>query len=659
MKSKRILAAALCLTMSLSLASCAPSASAPSETPAPAPTPSAAPTPTPEAPAVKAGTYEGSATGMGGAFTISVTLDGAGVITDIQVGKNLETPGVGTAAVEQIPAAIVAAQNLDVDSVTGATISSAAVKSAVGKALEAAGADTASYKKGAPEKDTAAFERTADVVIVGGGGAGLAAAVAATDAGASVVLIEKMGILGGNTIAAGGIYNSADPERQAVVEMTDGVKAQVEAALNETPVSDEHAALIATVQKQYDEYKQNGSKGLFDSVELHALQTWNGGDKIANLTLVQELTSNAPEDLTWLESMGMGFLPDIAQGAGSLYQRTHTSTEPLGTGFINAYTRTLAQRTDKCEIIMDAKAEELIVEGGRVVGVKGVTTDGAPFTLHADKNVVLATGGFAGNVELREKYNTSGKWADLGPKVPTTNMPGVTGDGILMAEKAGANLIDMDQIQLLQMGNPKLGAITGLNFENNVATYFFINKEGERFVREDGRRDDICQAILAQTDGLMYLVNNVLSVPDPNTTTTKEGMTIAMEEEVGWIYSGDTLEELAEKIGVPAENLKATVDAFNASVDSQQDEFGRTLFTTKLEEGPWYALPRVPSVHHTMGGVQINTQAQALRADGTVIEGLYCAGEITGGIHGGNRLGGNALVDTVVFGRTAGTNAAK
>lgn len=659
-KSRQIIAAGLSALLAFSLAGCqSQTAATTAATTAPPSSEQSATTATSAASAVKAGTYEGAAIGMGGEFKVNVTLDDSGKITAVEVLKNLETPGVGTVPIEQIPAAIVETQNLDVDSVTGATITSAAVKSAVGKALESAGADLAVYKLGAPSKDTTAIEKSADVIIVGGGGAGLAAAIAATDEGASVILIEKMGILGGNTIAAGGIFNSADPEPQSKLEMTQGVTDQILAALQETPVNEDHAALIAKVQKQYEEYIAGGSKGLFDSVELHALQTWNGGDKIADLALVERMAAEAPTDLEWLKSMGMEFLPDISQGAGSLYQRTHTAVEPLGTGFINTYTKTLKDRTDKCEILMDTKAEELIMDGSKVVGIKGTTTAGAPVTLTANKNVIIATGGFAGNVELRQKYNTSGKWADLGKNVPTTNMPGVTGDGIIMAEKAGANLIDMEQIQLLQMGNPKLGAITGLCFENNVATYLFVNKEGKRFVREDGRRDEICQSILEQPDGLMYLVNNSISIPDPDTTTTKEGMTITEEEKVGWIYSGNTLEELAEKIGVPAENLKASVDAFNASVDSQKDEFGRTLFTKKLEEGPWYALPRVPSVHHTMGGIQINTDAQVLKADGTAIEGLYGAGEVCGGIHGGNRLGGNALVDTVVFGRIAGTNAAK
>lgn len=605
-----------------------------------------------------AGTYESSTTGMGGEFKVSVTLDAQGTITEIAIGENLETPGVGKVAAEEIANAIIAEQNLEIDSITGATVTSSAIKLGVKSALKSAGANIKDYQKGKAEPNTDAIEKSADVIIVGGGGAGLAAAVAATDEGASVIVMEKTGILGGNTIVSGGIYNCVDEELQAEVEITDGIRQQIEAALNETPINEEHAELISIVQKQYDEYNANGSKGLFDSNEWFALMTWNAGDKVANLDLVKELAYNATEGLEWVKSMGLEFMPKIGQGGGSLYQRTHTSKEPLGTGFIGAYRRTLADRSDLAEVMLNCEAQELITDGNKVVEVKGVTKDGASVTLKANKSVILATGGFAGNIEMRNKYNTSGKWPELGENIPSSNMAGMTGDGIVLAEDAGANLVDMDQIQLIHLGNP-YGAVSGIPFQNSAALYIYVNQDGYRFVREDGRRDEISLAMLEQEGGLAYLINNVDTIADPNTDVTKEGMTIAEEERIGWIFSGETLDELAEKINVPAENLKATLESFNKSVETQSDEFGRNLFTKKLEDGPWYALPRIPAVHHTMGGIHINTDCQVLSEDGSVIEGLYATGEVTGGIHGANRVGGNAVVDTVVFGRIAGTNAAK
>lgn len=563
------------------------------------------------------GTYSGEFQGMGGKVKVEVTVD-ENKITNIKVLDNYETPGVGTAAIEKLPKEIIERQTLAVDIITGATLTSNAVLASVEDCLKQAGAQIAAYKSDADRivKEYPS-ELTADVIIVGGGGAGLSAAVAATDEGSSVIVIEKMGFLGGNTIVCGGIYNTPDPERQKL-------------------------------------------QGIEDSVELYVKQTYEGGDKVANPDLVQTLCENAYDGLKWLEGMGMKFDDKIIQGAGSLYPRTHQSLEPLGTGFVNAYMRTLDARADQCKIITDTKGESLIMDGDKVVGVKATNKDGSELTLKANKGVILTTGGFAGNVELRQKYNTSGKWSDLGEDIPTTNMPGITGDGISIAADAGADLVDMEQIQLLYLSIPKNGGIAGL-YNLGAENTIFVNKEGNRFVREDGRRDLICTNILAQTDGLMYMIHSADVLPDITKAKTLEGvpMTEILENNTyGW-QTGETLEELAEKLDMPAENLIATVDKYNAAVDSGKDEFGRELLTKKFENGPWYAVPRVPAVHHTMGGVRIDSQGHALNAGGEIIKGLYCAGEITGGIHGANRLGGNAVVDTVVFGRIAGTSAAK
>ncbi len=563
------------------------------------------------------GTYNGEFQGLGGKVKVEVTVD-ENEITDVKVLNNYETPGVGTVPIEKLPKEIVERQTLSVDTITGATLTSNAILAAVEDCLKQAGAQIDAYKSDADRvAKEYPSELTADVIIVGGGGAGLSAAVAATDEGANVIVIEKMGILGGNTIVCGGIYNTPDPERQK-------------------------------------------PQGIEDSVDLYVKQTLEGGDNLGNPELVQTLCSNAYDGLKWLEGMGMQFEDKIIQGAGSLYPRTHQSVDPLGTGFIDAYLKTLNERGDKCKILTDTKGEELILDGNKVVGIKATNKDGSELTLHADKGVILATGGFAGNVELREKYNTSGKWGSLGENVPTTNMPGVTGDGITIASKAGADLIDMDLIQLLYLSIPKNGGIAGL-YDLGAENTVFINEEGNRFVREDGRRDVICKAILDQPEGLMYMIHSADVLPNIEEAKTLEGvpMTEILENNTyGW-QTGETLDELAEKINVPAENLKAAIDNYNAGVDSGKDEFGRELLTKKFENGPWYALPRVPAVHHTMGGVRIDTDCHALNADGEIIEGLYAAGELTGGIHGGNRLGGNAVVDTVVFGRIAGTSAAK
>lgn len=600
------------------------------------------------------GTYTQTVNAMHGPMTVEVTVS-ADRIESVEVTDHVETPGVGDQAVKDIPERIVGAQSLAVDAVTGVTISSRAILSAVEKCLAEAGADVDALKA-APEKTPAGdVEATADVVIVGGGGAGLAAAVAATDAGASVILIEKSGFLGGNSIVAGGIYNAPDPTKQDVApQITGDLGSLVEAAISEEPVSEAHKALMDTVRAEYEAFQQT-DKDIYDSPNWFALQTWNGGDKVAELSMVQELTANALSSLKWLEGMGMEFKPQISHGGGSLYPRTHSAVKPNGVGYIDAFTDTLSGREGYTQM-METTGKSLIIEDGKVVGVVAEGKDGNTVTLRANHGVILATGGFAGNVELRQKYCEGEKWPDLSAKVPTSNMPAVTGDGIFMAEAAGAQLVNMEQIQLLPYCNPQTGATYDI-----ISGEIFLNKEGKRFVREDGRRDEMSKGIIAQTDGIMYMLLSADSAPDPDTTLSLGGKSLSyyLENNISGYVKADTLAELAEKLGMPADALEQTVAEYNGYVEAGvADPFGRVSYSGKIENGPYYAYPRKPAVHHTMGGVRIDGETHALDGEGNPIPGLYCAGEITGNIHGGNRLGGNAIVDFCVFGQIAGTNAA-
>ncbi len=492
------------------------------------------------------------------------------------------------------------------------------------------------------------------MVIVGGGGAGLAAAITAVQEGASVILVEKAPFLGGNFLVMGGIYNTPDQELQSKVTMSDTVKASVEAAISAEPVNEEHKAAMAAVKADYEAWKAAGSVGLFDSNAWFSLQTWNSGDKVANKTLVDILANNSYDGYQWVKSLGVAFEDKVTQGAGSLYQRTHGSLRSDGSLFVNAYVDTLKKTPESCEILMETEAREFIMDGKTVVGVTAVDTDGNTYTITANNGVVLTTGGFAGNVELRQKYCEGEKWKDLGTGVMTTNLKTVTGDGILMAEKIGASFVDMDQLQLLHLGNPFTGSTKGMVPYKGRSSddVIFVNAEGNRFVAEDQRRDVMCNAIIQQPGAYYWIIHDSAGI-DPDSDLVKEYL------KGNYMYRADTLEELAELIDVPVANLKGAVDEYNAAYDSGKDEHcGRTLFTLRLGQGPWFAAKRVASAHHTMGGVEIDENAQVLYADGSVIPGLYAAGEVTGGIHGGNRVGGNAVVDTVVFGRIAGASAA-
>lgn len=598
------------------------------------------------------GTYTATVSGMHGPMTVEVTVT-EDRIENVNVTENVETPGLVDWPVRLIPERVVEAQSLAVDTVTGVTISSRAILNGVETALKGAGMDVTALKQPIEKTPAEDAEYTADVIIVGGGGAGLSAAIAATDEGSSVVLIEKTGFLGGNSIVAGGIYNCPDPDLQDHAEFSGDVDSLIKDALAEEPVNDQHKALQDAVRADFEAYKAS-DKTLFDSANWFALQTWNGGDKVGSLDHLQVFADNAFPALEWLESMGMEFSDTISTGSGSLYPRTHRAMTPNGTGYFIAFEDTLADRTGLYTQLMETEGKSLIMDGDKVVGVNAVGKDGNKVTLHANKGVILATGGFAGNVELRQQYCEGEKWPNLGADLITTNMPGVTGDGIFMAQDAGAELINMEQMQLLPFCDPTTGATF-----NIMGTDCYINKEGKRFVREDGRRDEMSKAIIEQTDGMMYVV---MSTDDASTRKSLGGMTLQyyVDNNLYGYMMSDNLTDLAEQMGVPVDTFLQTIADFNAHVESgEKDEFGRVTYSSKIEGNVYYAYPRKPATHHTMGGVNVDTETHALRADGTVIEGLYCAGEITGNLHGANRLGGNAIVDFCVFGRMAGTNAAQ
>ena len=626
---------------------------------------------------VQDGVYTSSAQGMNDKVEVSVEFKG-GKIASVNVTSSSETSGIGgqlkdldekvctaggTSAVDLIPQLIAENNSLAVDSVTGATITSAAILSAVEDCVKQAGGDPDAFKK-APVAYEDHKDCAADLVVVGGGGAGLVAAIAAAEQGKSVVIVEKNGECGGDTLVCGGIYNAPDPDMQSKVEMTDATKTTVEKALSMTSDDpDKQKALEemqAPVQQQWDEYQQSGRTDLFDSKEWYALQTWINGDMVADPELVKVLTYNAYDGLTWVEGLGQKFADTIGQGAGSLWQRTHNPLLPMGTGLISTYYNQLEKHADLITVCTESTATELVVTDGRVTGVVAKNNhSGNEFTVTANEAVVLSTGGFSANSKMVQENNTSGKWPDLSSTMTTNRFTCSQGDGIGMATAAGASLTDMDQIQLLYLGNLKDGGLSKYPSRclSGTDQIIFVNKNGERFVQEDGRRDDICLAILQQPDTMFYIIESgdgdgYKDIDDPDWRSA-DGFTFQHLEDNGSVYRGDTLEELAGKLNMDAATLQATVDKFNESVDSGSDDLGRTLFSTKLENGPWVATPRQACIHHTMGGVTIDTDCHVMGEDGAAVEGLYAAGEVTGGIHGANRLGGNAVVDTVVFGQLA------
>jgi urocanate reductase len=608
MKITKLISLLLALLMIISLAACTqPAAETPPEEPPAEETPPAAEE------GIKSGTYEVEGVGFGGKMSVKVTIKD-GKIDDIEIGKNYETNGAGRVALEYVSQRIIEGQTTNVEAVSGATISSSSLMALVRKALEEAGATKDQFSEEYKIARDIKSEREADIVIIGAGGTGLAAAVTAGQEGASVIVLETNGFAGGNLLVSGGVYNSPEPEMQA-------------------------------------------KQGIEDSPELFMQQTLAGGDNIANPELVRILAYNALDGLNWLKELGNEFEDQVIQAPGALHPRSHNTTAPLGSGIIKTYLEHI-DKMDKVEILYETKGESLIQEDGRVVGVTAKNPDGYKLTVKANKGVIIATGGFSKNAQLVMEYRNAEKWPLLDENSVSTNMDSIRGEGIIMAREIGADVVDMDQMQFLYLGQPKTGLLSGV-FNVSAEVTVFVNKEGKRFVAEDARRDVISSAVFAQEDGMMYMLHSAESLSDPANQLNIDGIPMKELLDIGaydW-KQGDTLEELAEEIGVPAENLVQTIAEYNEAIDTKNDPFGRTLLNVKMEKGPFYAIPRVPALHHTMGGLRIDTLARVLDTNGEPIPGLYAGGEVTGGIHGGNRLGGNAVTDTVVFGRLAAQSA--
>lgn len=593
--------AALLLLLSISFAACGTKEPAAPETPE---TPS-----TIGEGLFTPGTYEGTAKGYHGDITLTVTVDENNIL-EIK-SEHTETEGLGDKAVATLTEAALEKASLSMDLVSGATYSSQGFLAALEAALVKAGADVEKLKiKETVEVEKKDQEFDTEVAIIGGGGAGLAAAVSAHQNGAKVLLVEKMPNIGGNTIISGSAFNAVDPKRQS-------------------------------------------AQGIEDSVEKHFQQTYEGGDKQGDPELVRVLVENAYPTIEWLESLGMKFTDKVFTVLGALWPRSHKPVEPLGTGYVNTFMNYINEHKDDITVLTEVEAKELLVNAdGAVTGFLAEGKNGK-ITVNAKNGVIVATGGFGANVEMRDQYNTI--WPKL-TNIKTTNHRGATGDGIIMAEKVNASIVQMENIQLLPMGDPVTGSLSG-NIEQGVENRIFINAEGNRFVDEGARRDVMTKALMEQTESMMWVIVDKHSYPTDDTVNNfNETMESLVKE--GRAYKADTLEDLAKQIGVEPENLVKAVEAFNASVDGAEDEFGRTLFMDKLDTAPFYAGKRVPTVHHTMGGIKITPETRVVDQNGEIIKGLFAAGEVTGGIHGSNRLGGNALADVHTFGRIAGATAA-
>ena len=602
--------------------------------------------------ALKNGTFEGKAYGNNGWLTVEVTIKD-NKITDIKTPGQRETKYLGDTAICEIGKDVLQYQTLNVDNVAGATVTSTALKTAIAQAIEKAGGDIAAFQKPVPEKIKKVVGITkgsADLIIVGAGGAGLSAAVTAKDLGVkNVLVLEKMPVIGGNTLRCASAFNAADPDRQKALPMTETLKEAVVKAISEKPVSEEHAKLMADVKAKYEAYLKSGSKTLFDCPEWHALQTYNGGDKVGQIPLIRQYSNNVLDTLHWMQSKGSPVMDRVSQGAGALWQRTHQLDAPAGLGLIDPLYQSAVKQGVNFKLGM--RVQDLILnDKGRVIGVTATDKVGNKYEFTSKDGVILATGGYSQNKEMRQKSAPH-----LTPEMVSTNQPGATGDGIVIATRHGADTTGMNYVQVYPLATPGTGALQGRARKmSGLDDVIDVNKNGERFVKEDARRDEFVAAIKKQPGGVVYDINDS-SIVKPLNSFNEDVETLVS---IGRIYKADSLADLAKQLGMPADKLEATVAEFNKMVEAKNDpKFGRKLFDRPIVKPPFYATPRAPSIHHTMGGLQISTNAQVLDKKGKPIPGLYAAGEVTGGIHGSNRLGGNATADVLTFGRIAAKSA--
>lgn len=589
-------------------------------------------------PKMKAGEYIVEVNGFK-PMKVKVTLSDT-AIKAVEVVSHSETPNVSDVALKEIPQKIVEKQSIGIDTISGATMTSSAIISAVTLAIEKAGGlasdfsiknvtdgmDTENSRPPMGTKDLPqTWDLTYDVVVVGGGFAGLAAAYETSTLGADTLLIDKMPVLGGNSQINGGVYAS----------YTSKIADELYKKLNLPP----------------------------DSAQKHIEDTIKGGDYMNNAKLVKNLVYGAPYFLNLMLDNGLEVRESITRPGGHYGYRTYTTKNGIGADIVAVQKKILSDtsttvmlNTEMVQIYRETTGEQ------RVIGIKIKTDDGLK-NVKANKGVILATGGFGGNVEMRSKH-VPGLTADI----PTTNHVGATGEGIIMAQEIGANTTQMSYIQLYPFADPNNGVLDAtavIPFSGPSSGIVYVNVNGKRYVNE-GERRDVCSRAAQESGGFPTFSIFGQEIVEKGGFISEAQLSGGIESDR--IFKANTLEELVDiinahkykgqSINMSAEALVTTIKNHNSYVEAGKDpEFNKKIdkgVMLKIDKGPYYAIPQWPSVHHTMGGLTINERTEVQDIWGEIIPGFFAAGEVVGGVHGTNRLGSNAIPDAAVHGIIAG-----
>ena len=550
-----------------------------------------------------AGTYEGTAVGNGGNVTVSVTFT-EDAIESIEVVSQSETPTVAAKALEILPQAIIDAQSLGIDGCTGATVSSAAILNAVGDAAKQAGADMdALYATVEKTLSDEVVEMDADVVVVGAGAAGMAATLRVQDLGKHAVLVEKTYRLGGCISVSGG--------NQVVT----GSELQVEAGVDDD-----------TADSMVEDFQKNGEDlcvpGLIDLYANHVGETTDWLNQDHNVEYNMD-----------------GGLHDLAE-----YSHNRELAY-LGGGA--GATETLREEIANCgaDVLTCTSIQSLIVEDGKVAGVVAKAEDGTTYNIHAS-GVILATGGYGASSKWKPESLANSLYYGL-----TTS----TGDGLTVAtEDVNAGTRMLEYAKQYPNGVEVSEGRAKSTIDGNLVVWpmsaILVSPEGERVVNEKASNHDILEVELQQTNSMLYLLMDaenwaVWYEKLPGTGFNMDSVAQWLDENgsgTPCFAHGETVADVAERVGIDPEVLQTTVDDYNAGVDAGEDEFGRTgdYLKMKIGDGEYYMVEQKPRYATTMGGIVINEGLQVEDADGNVIDGLYAAGEFVGGVMGSNSPSG-------------------